>query len=117
MTKVVVDRQKWLRGEGSADSYLLRSKDSKMCCLGFACVALGVKKELLEDLRTPCNLYSEEFDKLKGLITRNIIGAPVNKITCSAAMSLNDCKSISDAEREEELIEAGKKMDIEFEFC
>ena len=116
MTKVVVDRQKWLRGEGSTNSYLLRSKDSKMCCLGFACVALGVKEEFLQDIRTPCNLRSEEFDKLTGLITWNIIGLPTNRAACSAAMSLNDC-SISDADREKELIKAGKDMDIEFEFC
>lgn len=40
--KVVIDRQRWLRGEGSDRSLLLREGDGKMCCLGFVCRAVGM---------------------------------------------------------------------------
>lgn len=35
MEKLVIDRRKWLRGEGTTGkSKLLRTTDSKMCCVG-----------------------------------------------------------------------------------
>lgn len=35
MDKLIIDRSRWLRGEGCDASYLLRPADNKMCCLGF----------------------------------------------------------------------------------
>lgn len=47
--KLVIDRTKWLRGEGSMNSFLLRDGDEKQCCIGFLCEALGVPREKLKD--------------------------------------------------------------------
>ena len=44
-TKFVVDRSKWLRGEGFQDSFLLRPADDKQCCIGFLAGACGFTKE------------------------------------------------------------------------
>lgn len=44
--KLVIDRKRWLRGEGENASFLLRD-DGKMCCLGFFACAIGVPQEQL----------------------------------------------------------------------
>lgn len=41
LTRLVITRSRWLRGEGPSKSCLRRGEDGKMCCLGFYCVALG----------------------------------------------------------------------------
>ena len=51
--KVYIDRNRWLRGEGSGVSRLLRSTDGKMCCLGFCMLALGRTEEQIRDVTTP----------------------------------------------------------------
>jgi len=43
--KLIIDRVKWLRGEGDFESMLYRSTDGKMCCLGFLGEMCGVSKE------------------------------------------------------------------------
>lgn len=40
-----ISRKTWLSGEGSDDSFLLRSCDNKMCCLGFFLKSLGATDE------------------------------------------------------------------------
>lgn len=50
---VVIDRRRWLRGEGPDASRLLRKTDGKMCCLGFVCEAVGVSAERLVNRGTP----------------------------------------------------------------
>lgn len=42
---LVIDRRKWLRGEGSDVSKLMRGSDGKMCCLGFYCRMLGFSED------------------------------------------------------------------------
>lgn len=42
---VVIDRSKWLRGEGGKNSFLRRESDGKQCCLGFAAIAMGATLE------------------------------------------------------------------------
>lgn len=37
MKTLVIDRRRWLRGEGGGDSALYRTRDGKMCCVGFYC--------------------------------------------------------------------------------
>lgn len=53
MQKLVIDRQRWLRGETANKSYLLRLEDCKMCCLGFYCLMLGFTEEEIQNLTTP----------------------------------------------------------------
>jgi len=50
--KLVIDRSKWYRGRGGADSRLERS-DGQMCCLGFFGVACGVAPEHLKGIAYP----------------------------------------------------------------
>jgi hypothetical protein len=48
--KLTISRKIWLRGTGlQGNSKLLRSKDSKMCCVGIYLEALGVPRDRLED--------------------------------------------------------------------
>lgn len=49
--KLVIDRRVWLRGEGANESYLLRSRDHKMCCVGIYLEACGVPKSELPGRR------------------------------------------------------------------
>lgn len=51
--KLVIDRQKWLRGEGDSLSRLLRSSDGKMCCVGFFCLACGLTERDIRDKGWP----------------------------------------------------------------
>ena len=48
--RFIIDRKIWLRGED--DSYLLRKKDKKQCCVGIFLNACGVTKKALRGLRT-----------------------------------------------------------------
>lgn len=47
MRKLVIDREKWLRGQGAELSKLLRREDEKMCCVGFYLESCGVPRETL----------------------------------------------------------------------
>ena len=40
--QVTIDRSKWLRGEGSPGSRLIRERDKKQCCIGFVCLTAGI---------------------------------------------------------------------------
>ena len=51
--KLTIDRERWLRGEGSTNSKLLRLSDGKMCCLGFYCIALGLSQEQIREVNSP----------------------------------------------------------------
>lgn len=53
VTELVIDRSKWLRGEGSNASRLLRESDGKMCCLGMYGLACGLTPEDLLESHTP----------------------------------------------------------------
>jgi hypothetical protein len=50
--KLIIDRKKWLRGEGFMGSRLLRSGDNKKCCVGFYANALGFADEQIRDSST-----------------------------------------------------------------
>jgi hypothetical protein len=54
--KLIIDRAKWIRGEGSDSSYLLRNLDNKMCCLGFYACELGIPGAQIGGVRTPTDL-------------------------------------------------------------
>jgi hypothetical protein len=51
--KLTIDRETWLRGEGSSNSFLRRAGDGKQCCLGFYCLARGLSAEEITDSTTP----------------------------------------------------------------
>lgn len=55
---LVIDRKRWLRGEGSQNSKLLRPIDGKMCCLGFYGLACGLSAEHLRNVGLPADTAS-----------------------------------------------------------
>ena len=104
---LIVQRKKWLRGEG--DSYLKREKDGKMCCLGFACLAAGLKpKEILgiESPATVCeNLEDSVIQSL--VLSKN---PTENTTLCYKMMCTNDSLNIDDVDREANLTKLFKRM-------
>ena len=54
VTAFVIERARWLRGEGSAASCLLRASDGRMCCLGFYGAACGLSRDELLGVRDFC---------------------------------------------------------------
>ena len=57
MENLVIPRKLWLRGEGSAASYLLRA-DGKMCCLGLYLRAQGLLPIEILGVRNPSSLQA-----------------------------------------------------------
>lgn len=121
--KVVVDEQKWLHGETSEDSFLLRASDRKMCCLGFACVQGGVEEGDLEQVEMPYMVSPRPADKVPG----NLLGRWVD-----LASRLNDTPNgreplgwemtkpvelvKDDEDRKKQLIKLFAEQGIELEF-
>lgn len=60
MRKLVIDRTKWLRGEGADESRLRRERDGKMCCLGFYSIACGFSEEQITGVHYPVGLRNIE---------------------------------------------------------
>ena len=61
--KLTIDRERWLRGEGSTNSKLLRLSDGKMCCLGFYCIALGLSQEQIREVNSPIGVADKLLAK------------------------------------------------------
>lgn len=103
---VVVDRSRWLRGEGEALSRLLRIHDSKMCCLGFACLAAGHLEKDIIDIATPY-----------GIKTRTPVLLPnYNLHWAGEAMSVNDDVQITESHREASITELLASIGIAMSF-
>lgn len=127
MKKLVIDRQRWLRGEGGGSSALLRPSDCKMCCLGFYCLLEGLDEEQIKNIGMPSELIlevvedhpslsplvrvREEWDEDGALV-------PVKDDTdvCNALATANDDEKLDAAEREAKIISLFAQIDIEVEF-
>ena len=113
MLKVQVERDNWLRGEGA--SYL-RDHDGRMCCIGFACLAAGMKEEDIVGhmmVISDCLEMGDVPEVLKATLMED------NGSASEEADELyvtNDNRSISDSQRETMLKDYGKAAGIEFEF-
>ncbi len=105
MMNLTIDRTKWLVGERSSVSGLLR-EDGKMCCLGFYCKALGFTDAELLYKRNP-----GEFEIFPVKLHPDIIYDLVQANDSSLG---SEDWSIS--RREEEITKLFKKMDVEVEF-
>lgn len=89
--KVRIDRSRWLRGEGSDDSFLLRPRDGRMCCLGFCALAMGLNED---DIR---NVYEPEDVGRWPEISAS------ESTRLDQAMRTNDEVEMCDTDREREL--------------
>lgn len=133
--KVTIDRNKWLRGEGGANSYLLRSGprvyithgkngDGKMCCLGFVLRAMGRTDEELAGVKTPLSISFnvENQGRLRvGQGTRLLVKDQFSNCDTHApqvatAIRVNDDQLIDPDVRERELTAALGELGIELEF-
>lgn len=122
--KVIIQRSIWLRGTNSANSFLVRYSDEKMCCLGFLGLVCGIPKERLIGRCSPSDTKSWYSDKWpKGTLVPNGPSHLVSQSGLSnsqiirTAMEHNDDSSITDEVREglikEDLAKLG--VDVEFE--
>lgn len=115
--KVIIDRTKWIRGNPAKSALLV---DGKMCCLGFHALACGYTNEQMEGVRTPMSLMSQSHVNNYPVNMAHIM--PMGELekgnTVWQLMHINDDPDIdvTDAMREQEIIELGKQIDIEFEF-
>lgn len=112
--KLVIDRNRWLRGEASesypSESYLLRSSDGKMCCLGFLALACGARPEDITNVRTPDQAL-QACSWPAGLI-----GSREFEDRCDDLMNSNDESSLRDDVRERIISERMAEIGVEVEF-
>ncbi len=109
-TLVVIDRKKWYRGMGTDFSALLGTKEQghrKMCCLGFACLAIGLKKSQISGKTYP---NAVGFD-ICGLTEHGR-----NASFSTKAADINDDDLIPDAVREKTLRLLAKDHGFTFRF-
>lgn len=106
ITKLVIDRSRWLRGEGGGESALLRQADKKMCCLGFFGLACGVPSESMLDKGEPAAV---EMDA-KSLWPPWLEGS-VHRL-----IETNDAENLTDGEREMGIAAEFAAHGVEVEF-
>ncbi len=118
MIKVQINRKRWLRGEGSNVSRLLRESDGKSCCLGFVERKRGAKKHHILG-KAILNLASNSAHVDPKLISNfkpfEISKGFTNEAICALYL-INDNRAMNDTEREINLIENGKRIGIQFQF-
>lgn len=126
----VVDRKKWLRGEGDENSCLL-TRGNRMCCLGFYAEACGLDRKVIRNIATPSNAVKvtkgeptavdreyREVSRKSDVVWKtklvNISGD--DSITCGRMMSVNDDEDITDEVRETKLTALFKALGIKVKF-
>ncbi len=116
-----VDRSKWrcggegLNKTGIGATYLLNNQGYQ-CCLGFACEAAGEKKESIFYKGTPEKVHNDWGSIIKGHMLNLVTFKGHNsEFTCDA-ICINDNPNLSTAERESQLIELGRKYNININF-
>lgn len=64
LTTIYLDPKKWLRGCGSYKSQLWDSRAEKGCCIGIACLQLGVDREVIDGMGALDDLEFEDVEEL-----------------------------------------------------
>lgn len=124
MLEITVDRSTWLRGEGTLKSYLLRSDDGKMCCLGSFCLQMGVSVIDIKGVKSPATILNLEQNVDGSADFYNpiykylgYVGGIHDSVGVSELMALNDDRDIpTDLERETLLNKAAAKLKFKFIF-
>lgn len=107
-----IDRKKWLRGEGSAGSALLRVSDNKMCCLGFYSLALGCTEKDILNIGEMCDVdaFRDETSYYEDRVSEAELQYE------HRLMSINDDESMSEIEREALIVALFAQNNVEVNF-
>jgi len=86
-----------------------------MCCLGFACLALGATEAQIKGAASPADVVdvSENLLPIRHRVRENGRWHPE---AISDAMVINDAQGITDAQREPELVALLARVGIDLEF-
>jgi hypothetical protein len=140
--RFTISRKTWLRGEGGKDSYLLRARDGKMCCLGSICLQGGLSSEQIRGRAEPATVdvwiksdpkiaenlgwllsgYATLDKKMSGIVPKWLNASSLT----TSMMRVNDADAnlakdhnldpITDAEREAYIIALAAEAGQEVEF-
>ncbi len=89
-----IDFEKWIRGSTdlhSNPSKLLRSKDQKLCCLGFFARSCDIPEETILDVPTPAHMIPPR----DGIFRELMYGVDYNSPLARKLMTINDNTKIS----------------------
>jgi hypothetical protein len=121
MKQLIIDRSRWRTGganynETHGSTYLLNSK-GYMCCLGFYCLQLGeLTENEIRGIGFPEDIRSDNLnDNMFHLIRKDNIIYGDTWFTTTAA-NINDDSTLDNAEREENIIEHFKQIDVDVIF-
>lgn len=115
MEELEIKRSKWIRGVSHVEkvySYLLRSSDGKMCCLGFYLRSCGLSAEDIRGVSSPqqANGNTMNYPKDNPKIPKWLLGEKPtpgdyrnNSEAGKKLMDINDATSLGEIEREEEI--------------
>jgi hypothetical protein len=109
MEKLVIDRTKWLRGEGVG--CLLDPEREKMCCLGFEMLRLGYGTEQIHNVGMPISVSYGPANNT-WLVESGCRGAA----DVSRLSQINDNTGLPAVERETKIAEIFARHNIEVEF-
>jgi len=94
---LVIDRSRWLRGEGADKSFLHRPEDGKQCCLGFYLRSCRVPLRELRGAAIPSDLETVPSQAAW------LDDGHGRSEECQRLMTVNDAYDLPDAEREEKI--------------
>lgn len=129
MQQLIIDRSKWRTGRvyldnGSLKKYgstLLLNRQGYMCCLGFYCEQLvGIPKNGLLGVPSPEELNIDDIHNIELLVTKiddyedGYTLVPTGFTT--DAIEINDSISLSSKDREDQIVNHFKKIDVEVIF-
>lgn len=114
--KLIIDRQKWLRGEGSAASSLLRAADQKQCCIGIYLEQTGINRAMLNGRKAFKSYVSSKYGHVNVLPTTSETGWLHDNEIVVPLYQINDNVNLNDAEREAELTTRFAAQGVEVEF-
>ena len=101
--KYIIDRKRWQRGRGAAESGLYLPENRKMCCLGQVAKQCGVSLKAMSMCGAPSSLKNESILKLPKWLYHKKGRALVDSAACGKAMQANDSEYVTDAGREKTL--------------
>ena len=110
-----IERSKWLRGEDEDESYLLRPRDGKMCCLGQVGQQCGLTDDQLANKKALPSVQTNV--SIDGLTRESKWGDGLFSTDVAAEMMIvNDVVGTSDEDRESRLSELAQQAGFSLKF-